>query len=239
MSAQALESRSGARSDLRLWTACAIVVVGLHAAAGAMLVTWHDPVEIGEPSDALLIDLSPFVTPPSPTVEDIAPGPQQQEAAPQPTPEKPKVDEKVEEKIDVPEAPVPPVAALPPPEPIKPQPSPAPVAPAPLTTAPPRAHASRAEVRSWQSSIVRQLERHKSYSPAARERGETGEVELAFSIDREGRVLSTRIVKSSGHPALDESAMTTVRRAAPFPPAPDGFGGEKFDFTVPVKFNIR
>ncbi len=227
------------RSELRLWTSTAIVVVGLHAAAIAMLVTWHDPVLVGEPSDAVMIDLSPFTTPPSETVEDIAPGPLQQEAAPQPEPEKPKIDEKVEEKVDVPPAPVPPVAALPPPEPITPQPAPAPVAPAPLTTAPPRAHASPAQVRSWYSSIVQQFERHKSYPLAARQRGETGEVELAFSIDRDGHVLASKIVKSSGYPALDQETMTTVRRAEPFPVAPNGLDGEKFDFTVPVKFNIR
>ncbi|HEY1545252.1 MAG TPA: energy transducer TonB, partial [Xanthobacteraceae bacterium] len=224
---------------LRLWTASAVVVVGLHAAAGAMLVAWHDPIPMGEPSDAVLIDLSPFTTPASQTVEDIAPGPLQQEAAAQPEPEKPKEEEKVDEKVDVPPAPVPPIAALPPPEPITPEPMPTPVAPAPQTTAPPRAHASKAQVRSWYSSIVQQIERHKSYPDAARKRGETGEVELAFSIDREGHVLSSRIVKSSGHATLDEETLTTVRRAAPFPTPPNGLDGPKFDFTVPVKFNIR
>ena len=227
------------RVDLRLWAASAIVVIGLHAAAGAMLFTWHDPVPVGEPSEAIMIDLSPFATPASQTVEDLAPGPLQQETAPQPEPEKPKVDEKVEEKVDVPPAPVPPVAALPPPEPIKPKPAPEPVAPAPVTTAPPRAHASSAQIRSWYARVAKQIERYKSYPQTARRRGQTGEVELAFSIDREGHVLSSKIVKSSGHPALDEASITTVHRAAPFPTPPDGFGGKKFDFTVPVKFNIR
>jgi periplasmic protein TonB len=227
------------RFELRLWTVSALVVVALHAAAAAMLVTWHDPVTVGEPSDAVMIDLSPFTTPASETVEDIAPGPLQQEAEAQPEPEKPKVEEKVEEKIDVPQAPEPPVAALPPPEPITPKPTPTPVAPAPLTTAPPRAHASSAQVRAWQLSIAQRLERNKSYPRAARERGETGEVELAFSIDREGHVISSRIVKGSRYAALDQEAMATVRRAQPFPPPPAGLNGQKFDFTVPVKFNIR
>jgi protein TonB len=227
-----------ALGELRLWTASAAIVIGLHAAAGAMLVTWHDPIPMGEPSEAVLIDLSPFTTPASQTVEDIAPGPLQQEAAAQPEPEKPK-DEKVEEKIDVPQAPVPPVAALPPPEPITPQPAPTPVAPAPQTTAPPRAHASQAQIRSWFSLISRQIERNKSYPAAARKRGETGQAEIAFSIDREGHVLSSRVVKSSGYSALDQESMTTVRKASPFPAPPNGFGGNKFDFTVPVKFNIR
>jgi protein TonB len=226
------------RYELRLWVASAVVVLGLHAAGVAMLFGGEEPAATFDNSDAILIDLSPFTTPPSDTVEDLAPGPRQQEAAPQPTPEQ-KPEEKVEEKVEVPEAPVPPVAALPPPEPPKPQPAPAPVAPAPITTAPPRQHASRGAVASWLVSISKQLERNKSYPAAAQKRGETGVVELAFSIDREGHVLSSEIVKGSGSAALDQEALATVRRAQPFPAPPGGFDGEKFSFNVPVKFNIR
>jgi protein TonB len=228
------------RSDLPIWIASAIVVLGLHAGGAAALFTWHDPIAFGVPSDAIVIDLTPY-SPPSETVEDIAPGPQQQEEAPPPPPKQEKVEQKIDEKVDVPPAPVPPVAALPPPEPPKPkdEPTPMPVAPAPATTAPPRAHASKAEVDSWYGHIVTQLERNKSYPLAAREHGEKGVVELAFSIDREGHVLSSRIVKSSGYAALDQETIATVRRAQPFPVPPTGVDGEKFDFTVPVKFNIR
>ena len=227
------------RSDLPIWIASAIVVLGLHAAGAAALFTWHDPVSFGVPSDAIVIDLAPY-SPPSETVEDIAPGPQQQEEAPPPPPKQEKVEEKIE-KVDVPPSPAPAVAALPPPEPPKPkdEPTPMPVAPAPATTAPPRAHASKAEIESWKGSISKQLELHKSYPPFARAHGETGVVELAFSIDREGHVLSSRIVKSSGYAALDQETIATVRRAQPFPVPPTGVDGEKFDFTVPVKFNIR
>jgi protein TonB len=227
------------RSELRIWLASAIVIVGLHAAGAAALITWHDPVTFGVPSDAIVIDLSPY-SPPSETVEDIAPGPQQQEEAPPPPPKQEKVEQKIDQKVDIPPSPAPAVAELPPPEPVKPpEPAPAQVAPAPATTAPPRAHASKAEVDSWYGHIVTQLERNKSYPLAAREHGEKGVVELAFSIDREGRVLSSRIVKSSGYAALDQETIATVRRAQPFPVPPTGVDGEKFDFTVPVKFNIR
>lgn len=229
------------RFELRLWVASAIVVLGLHAAGATMLVTWHDPVSFGVPSDAIVIDLAPY-SPPSDTVEDIAPGPKQEEEAPPPPPKQEKVEEKIEEKVDVPPSPAPAVAALPPPEPVNPkppEPTPAPVAPAPATTAPPRAHASKAEIESWEGHVRTQLERNKSYPESARARGERGVVELAFSIDREGHVLSSTIVKSSGYPALDEETIAAVRRAQPFPVPPAGFGGARFDFTVPIKFNIR
>jgi periplasmic protein TonB len=225
--------------ELRLWVVSAVVVLGLHAAGATMLLGGgQEPDEFGDDT-AIIVDLSPFTTPPSDTVEDLAPGPRQQEAAPQPTPEKPKLEEKIEEKVDVQPAPVPPVAALPPPEPIHPQPAPAPVAPAPITTAPPRQHASRVEIATWHSSISKQLERNKSYPPAAQKRGETGVAELAVSMDREGRVLSSEIVKSSGSAALDQEALATVRRAQPFPVPPAGVDGERFKFNVPVRFDIR
>ncbi len=225
--------------ELRLWVVSAAVVLGLHAAGAAMLLRGQEEPVFGEPSDAVIIDLSPFVTLPSDTVEDLAPGPQQQEAAPAPTPEKEKVEEKVAEKVDVAPAPVPPVALFPPPEPVKPEPAPVPVAPAPVTTAPPRQHASKAEIGTWYSSIAKRLERNKSYPAAAQRRGETGEVELAFTIDRQGRVLSSAIVRSSGSAALDQETIATLRRAQPFPAPPAGLDGETFDFTVPVKFDIR
>ena len=177
-----------------------VVVLALHAAAGAALMTWREPVTVGEPSDAVVVDLAPFSAPPSETVEDLPPGPKQEEAEQPPPPPQEKPEEKVEEKVEVPPAPEPPVAALPPPEPevVKP-PEPTPVPPAPATTAPPRAQASKAEINSWYSKIVTQLERHKAYPRAAEARGEKGVVRLAFSIDRDGHVVSSQVAVALTH----------------------------------------
>jgi periplasmic protein TonB len=231
-------------SDLRRWAGSAILVLGLHAAVAAALVTWRDPVVGSEVSDTVMVDLSPFAEPPSETVEDIPPGPKQEETEQPPPPPEEKVEKKVEEKVEVPPAPEPPVAALPPPEP-DPQPEPPkpleppPVPPAPATTAPPRTQASSAEIKAWYGGIVKQLERNKSYPRAAELRGEKGVVQLAFSIDRQGHVVSSEILRSSGYPALDQETIATIRRAEPFPPPPPELDGAKFDFTLPVKFNIR
>ena len=66
--------------DLPRWVLCGAVVLSVHAAAVATLLTWRDPVGFGEPSSAIVIDLSPFATPQSDSIEDIAPGPKQQDA---------------------------------------------------------------------------------------------------------------------------------------------------------------
>jgi protein TonB len=66
-----------------------------------------------------------------------------------------------------------------------------------------------------------------------------GTAELAFSLNRNGKVLSSRVIRSSGVAALDQETIDTVRRAQPFPPPPPNMPGETFDFTVPIRFNIR
>jgi protein TonB len=51
--------------------------------------------------------------------------------------------------------------------------------------------------------------------------------------------VASRIVRTSGFAALDQETIDTVRRAQPFPPPPPNMSGETFDFTVPIRFNIR
>jgi protein TonB len=257
------------RSHLMRWALSAALVIGLHAAGAAALLAWHDPVGMDDESSAVVVDLSPYV-PPSKAIEDLAPGPlQQQAAAPapeqqlerkdEPKPEetveaKPeeKVETKIEpapqEKIEVPPAPVPPVAALPPPAAVAPPPPPEPEAqpappsdtpPAPVTTAPPREQpAASAAINKWYKEIVEQIERHKAYA-AAHARGLKGVVKFAFSIDRQGRVVSSRVAETSGDAAVDRAALATLEKAQPFPPPPAGMRGDAFPFTMPLKFRTR
>jgi protein TonB len=159
----------------------------------------------------------------------------------------PKPEQKPEEKIEAPTAPVPPVAAVPPPEAVPPPPEPkaqptppSDIPPAPVTTAPPRPHeASAAEVDAWHKGIFACIQRNKDYPASARARGEKGVVQIAFSIDRQGHLISSRVAQASGHVSLDRAALETIHKAQPcLPPAPDLTGAE-FSFTVPVAFSIR
>ena len=70
-----------------------------------------------------------------------------------------------------------------------------------------------------------QVERHKGYPAAARARHETGTAELAFSIDRQGMVVASRVVRTSGSATLDQETIDTVKRAQPFPPPPQNVPG--------------
>jgi protein TonB len=49
-----------------------------------------------------------------------------------------------------------------------------------------------------------------------------------------GSVSGVRIVGSSGNPILDDAAIKTVNRAAPFPEIPADAGKSSWTFTLPL-----
>ena len=243
------------RTDWLRWVACGTVVLGLHAGGAAGLAMWHEPILPGDSGAPIVVTLAPIAAAPNETVDNLAPGPLQEKFDPPPEPPVEKQEAKIEDKIEPPPD-VKPEVVLPPPEPIKPPPKkvePVQRQRAPATTAPqrqPRVAAlsaapavgtaeSRADAASWHGLVRAQIERHKSYPDEARAHGDKGVVQLAFTIDRAGRVLSSAITRSSGSAALDQKALATARRAQPFPPPPADVPGTRFAFTVPLKFNIR
>ena len=227
------------RYDLPRWILSAAVIVGIHAALITMLMNWHVPVSGDEGTAAIIVDLAPYTGPQVDSKNDLAPGPEQQEAKSVPDAEPPKARETPLEKIEplpaVPDADVQLPAEPKPPEKPKEQSAP----PVHETTSPPRPKPSAAQVASWHRKIALQVERHKGYPGNARARHQTGTAELAFTLDRNGKVLSSRVIRSSGVAALDQETIDTVRRAQPFPSPPPNMPGETFEFTVPIRFNIR
>jgi protein TonB len=193
------------------WVVCGAVVLFAHAGIAAALIEWREPIEEGEVgTDAIVVEFQPEQIQTEPTPEPV----EKVEEKPEPLPEQQSE------------------AMLPP----KPEPQPEPpheevpaVAPRPVQ--------ARAVVLTWRNQIVTILERNKRYPSEARSRGEQGVTRLAFSIDGEGHLLSSRIVASSGSAALDAETLALVRRAQPFPPPPPELAGS--ELTVQVSFNIR
>jgi periplasmic protein TonB len=228
-----------ARHDFSRWTLSAAVVLAIHAAFLMVLTNWHEHVMGDEGTEAVVVDLSPFTGPPVETKNDLAPGPEQQLSSASPDTKPPKTEEQPQEKIETPPPQLDADVQLP--DQVKPpdQPVEQPQPPVREATSPPRPRPTAAQVASWHRSIALQVERHKGYPASARARHETGTAELAFTLDRNGKVLASRVVRTTGFASLDQETIDTVRRAQPFPPPPSNMPGETFDFTVPIRFNIR
>lgn len=94
--------------------------------------------------------------------------------------------------------------------------------------------ASPAAAASWRGSLIAHLNRYKRFPGGA----SPGVVQVAFSIDRSGRVTSARLVRGSGDEALDEEAVAMIRRASPVPAPPEGLGGGGgISLAVPIRFS--
>jgi protein TonB len=241
--------------DLRRWLLSAAAVLIAYTGGAAAVLTWHTPetVEAAEPSGAIVVDLAPIMASPTDTPTDLAPGPEQvmSEAQPMPKPEEKQPDETPE----VPPAQNPDAAVAAPTKP-EPEVTPQQQAAAPATTAPPAVSDQKAAVATaptqgrpdaknsaavitWQTQILAVIERNKRYPEAARAGREQGTARVAFTLDRNGRVVSAHLAQSSGAAALDDEALALLKRAEPFPVPPTILPGETVVVRVPIRFTVK
>jgi protein TonB len=65
-----------------------------------------------------------------------------------------------------------------------------------------------------------------NYPSEARRRGLSGNPVIEVQIQRDGKLQSARIQRSSGHPEIDAAALAILRLASPFDPFPPELGRE-------------
>lgn len=189
------------------------------------------------------------VAPPS----EPEPAPQ----APEPPPTVPAAEVPLRENPTAPALPVRKPAPPAPPQPRpraetrpvpKPTPKPAPARrpvpkPSAASTAQHRSHAGAERgavadagqaVANYGARAKAEINRHKAYPAAARDRQAAGTVVVTFLVGPSGRVASASVSRSSGDAALDGAALQAVR-AASLPPPPGGrFGGR-----IAIDFSLR
>jgi periplasmic protein TonB len=87
----------------------------------------------------------------------------------------------------------------------------------------------------WKRKLIVQLQANARFPPEACHKN--GEANVAFILDRTGKLISTSIVSGTGVPALDKAVLDMVERAQPFPPAPPDVtdGALEIIATVPFK----
>jgi periplasmic protein TonB len=205
------------------WGICFAVVLALHVGGVAKLLQQSDVAD--EPPGSEVVQL------------DLALGDPQEQLDPVPySPPKP-VEQEIQrrDELEQREAEV----VLPKEEP---KPEPTPTQPAQEVEeqeakAPPKA--SPEMVRKWQITVNTRLNQFKRYPSQARVRGHEGRVTVAFTLNTDGRVVSSKIVKSSGSAILDQETLDLIARAQPYPVPPDGTGGQDLFLEVPISYGFR
>lgn len=89
--------------------------------------------------------------------------------------------------------------------------------------------------RAYMGEIAKKLQRNK-VNPRSTQ---SGTVLLRFTVDPKGEILSRTVIQSSGSKLLDEAALASLERAAPFPPVPGGEAGGPLELQVPFRFITR
>jgi protein TonB len=263
----ALLEQNERTSSFALWGFAAGMVLAAHVGlvAAYNLLHWPEPSSSVQ-SPAIMVELAPLAVAPT-SQNDVAPGPEMMESpevAQEPAPQQEPVPEiepprpvETPAEVTLPKAEPKPVEAKPV---VRPQEKSREVVreqrrkPAPRTTAPQRSEQRPAPVArapspgagnaiaamsSWRDQLMAHLQRHKRYPSDAQARGEQGTVSLAFSMDRNGRLLARRIARSSGVASLDAEALAMIQRAQPLPPFPDSMTQSRIDLVVPIRFAQR
>lgn len=132
-------------------------------------------------------------------------------------------------------APVPVIA----PKPVDPAPKEPEVAAPKTAPAPPAPRIASTGPDTWEGRVLMQLSKKRHYPAGAMARRQQGVPYIRFVMDRQGKVLSASLERSSGVPDLDREALSLPRRAQPLPKPPEDRPGETLELVVPVEFFIH
>ncbi len=91
----------------------------------------------------------------------------------------------------------------------------------------------------YQDAVKHRLQEARIYPEDARKEGTQGTAEISFSILPDGTLDSVSLTRSSGREVLDAEAISTVKRASPFPPFNGNTGNNKIDMQVAIVFKLN
>lgn len=249
--------------NARAWIGAFVVALGLHAGLAIALLavdaratapaSLHDDggidIGLGSVEIAAANASAPEATP------AVAPPPRVQSRVADPAPVAPEISAVTPSEPPAPDAVV--VASAPEPVPAPPASTPAPTATTVAATASTTAVTSTGDTsgdagttagvtgaaqRGGQASYFGKLKawlnQHKKYPVAAKKEKQQGTVTVTFTIDRNGRLLASRVEKSSGNGVLDNAALELLRRASPMPRIPDTMPQAQLVVTLPVEYSL-
>lgn len=85
---------------------------------------------------------------------------------------------------------------------------------------------------------MRELQRRIKMNWDPPKGNESKRVVLLFKIAKDGRLLSTKVFKSSGLPNADKAALNAVELTAPFKPLPGDYRGSSIDIQFTFDYNV-
>ena len=88
------------------------------------------------------------------------------------------------------------------------------------------------------SDMKRRIEFFWDYPDSSVRRGEQGEINISFTITKDGEVKDIQVEKSSYYPALDDAALSAIRLANPFVKFPIDFDIEELNVKGRFRYTL-
>ena len=82
------------------------------------------------------------------------------------------------------------------------------------------------------------LNRYKEYPVEMKKKKKQGVVTLQFSINRQGELLDSKVIRSSGYPDLDAAAIRMLKQADPLPRIPGSMRRERLTLAIPIEYSL-
>jgi TonB family protein len=79
----------------------------------------------------------------------------------------------------------------------------------------------------------------KYYPRTAQRRGMEGKPVIAFTLNKQGRLVKVNLAQSSGYQMLDQAALEAVQQAAPYPEIPAELKTDSYQFKLPISFVLK
>lgn len=98
----------------------------------------------------------------------------------------------------------------------------------------------RSALRSWLSEVQREVNKiaSRNYPSSAVRMRLEGRLRLGVTIGSGGEIVAVRVLSSSGHPVLDESATASVR-ALHIPPPPEELRWREREISLPIRYALN
>jgi protein TonB len=82
------------------------------------------------------------------------------------------------------------------------------------------------------------IESRKYYPRRARKMHQTGKVEVAFTIGRNGTITDLRVSDPCRYRSLNKAALKTLKKIGRFKPLPDVFG-DRLVLRIPIRYELK
>jgi len=93
-----------------------------------------------------------------------------------------------------------------------------------------------AERSEFKAELRAEIEKNKFYPTVSKRLGQTGVVEVAFTLLDDGHIINVRLSRASLFERLNQSALEAVKKVHKFKPIPREWGEASMDLVVSLKF---